>query len=160
MLSGTAERDGTELALSQTYTFAGTQSKILTWHGCELEIEGACDSEAVVPGGVKPGKGSSSSGGGGGGGLSPMIAYMNLHMLLASQRAAAASMPRGNPAATGPRLLVCGPPHTGRTSLVRTLTAWATKMASASPAPGQPLHHQPCVVNVDPRGGCSRCQAR
>ncbi|CAK7205399.1 Cleavage polyadenylation factor subunit clp1 [Sporothrix eucalyptigena] len=145
VLSGTAERDGTELAANQTYSFAGTQSKILTWHGCEIEVDGACDSEEVVAGGVKASEGTTA-------GVSPMISYMNLHMLLASQRATAASMPRGNPAATGPRLLVCGPPHSGRTSLVRTLTAWATKMVSVA-TPSQLQHQQPCVVNVDPREG-------
>ncbi|CAK7211345.1 Cleavage polyadenylation factor subunit clp1 [Sporothrix bragantina] len=156
VLSGTAERDGTELATNQTYNFAGTQSKILTWHGCEIEADGACDSEEVVVGGVKQTNGGNS------GNLSPMISYMNLHLLLASQRASAAAMPRGNPAATGPRLLVCGPPHSGRTSLVRTLTAWATKMAGFTPSQPQQLssqqavpsqHQQPCVVNVDPREG-------
>ncbi|CAK7222558.1 Cleavage polyadenylation factor subunit clp1 [Sporothrix curviconia] len=160
VLSGTAERDGTELAMSQTYSFAGTQSKILTWHGCEIEVDGACDSEEVIVGGVKQAEGSTS---GGASALSPMISYINLHLLLASQRASAASMQRGSPAATGPRLLVCGPPHSGRTSLVRMLTAWATKMASFT-APAQPpqsmlqqapmpQHQQPCVVNVDPREG-------
>ncbi|CAK7270528.1 Cleavage polyadenylation factor subunit clp1 [Sporothrix epigloea] len=154
LLSGTAERDGTELAISQTYSYTGTQSKILTWHGCELEIDGACDSEEVVVGGVKHGQQGAN-----GAKLSPMISYMNLHLLLASKRASAASVPRGSPGSTGPRLLVCGPPHSGRTSLVRTLTAWATKMASYTPPSAQqasrqppPLQHQqPCVVNVDSR---------
>ncbi|ERT03215.1 hypothetical protein HMPREF1624_01521 [Sporothrix schenckii ATCC 58251] len=164
VLSGTAERDGTELATSQTYTFAGTQSKILTWPGCELEVEGACDHDEVVPGGVK-----SDARSGANAAQSPMISYMNLHLLLASQRAAAASVPRGSPGSAGPRLLVCGPPHSGRTSLVRMLTAWATKMASFAappppppqpyqqpqqpPPPPPPQYQQPCVVNVDPREG-------
>ncbi|CAK7562788.1 MAG: Cleavage polyadenylation factor subunit clp1 [Sporothrix epigloea] len=154
LLSGTAERDGTELASSQTYSFIGTQSKILTWHGCEIEIDGSCDSEELVVGGVKHGQGSTN-----GAQLSPMISYMNLHLLLASKRASAACVPRGSPGSTGPRLLVCGPPSSGRTSLVRTLAAWATKMSSYAPLPKQEAsrqpppaqYQQPCVINVDPR---------
>ncbi len=161
LLSGTAERDGTELAVNQPYNFAGTMSKILTWRGCEIEVDGICDTEEVVPGGVKSGSTNGTAPSAAAASLSPMISYMNLHMLLASQRATAAVMPRGSPSATGPRLLVCGPPHTGRTSLVRTLAAWATKMAgfagAASATPQQQqqqrMHQQPCVVNADPREG-------
>ena len=85
---------------------------------------------------------------------SAQIAYMNLHMLLASQRARAATFSQAPQAAqaTGPRLLVCGPPHTGRTTLVRSLAAWATKMTS-TPSPSAAPPQQPCVVNVDPREG-------
>ncbi|EPE06748.1 pre-mrna cleavage complex ii protein clp1 [Ophiostoma piceae UAMH 11346] len=137
LLNGTAERDGTELAANQPYSFAGVQSKILTWHGCEIEVEGNVESSEVVAGGSKvPGV------------PSPQISYMNLHMLLASQRARAATLPQS----TGPRLLVCGPPHAGRTTLVRSLTAWATKMTS-TPSPNSAPPQQPCVINVDPREG-------
>ncbi len=122
LLSGTAERDGTELALKRAYSLANMKSKLLTWHGCEIEVEGVCD-EYVAEQGEE----------------TPMVSYMNLHMLLASQRAAAAA---GNGIAMGPRVLIAGPPNCGRSSLVRMLAAWATKM-------GQ----QPCVVNVDPSEG-------
>lgn len=153
LLNGTAERDGTELAANQPYTFTGTQSKILTWQGCELEveIEGSADSchfEVVAGGSKVPGV------------PSPQIAYMNLHMLLASQRARAAALLQSpqtaqSPQASGPRLLVCGPPHSGRTTLIRSLTAWATKMTTtaSSPASAPPPPQQPCVINVDPREG-------
>ncbi|KAL1835152.1 hypothetical protein VTK73DRAFT_6146 [Phialemonium thermophilum] len=38
LVSGTAERDGTELALHVSYTIPGAKSKILTWTGCTLEV--------------------------------------------------------------------------------------------------------------------------
>ena len=37
LLSGSAERDGTELAARQPYAFANTKSKLLTWRGAEVE---------------------------------------------------------------------------------------------------------------------------
>ncbi|OAA66770.1 mRNA cleavage factor complex 2 protein [Niveomyces insectorum RCEF 264] len=164
LLAGTAERDGTELAANQPYRFAGTLSKILTWHGCELEVDGACDREEVCPGGTKPAWSGEAAAA-----LSPMVSYLNLHLLLASQRAAAAAtaLPaaatagstaaaansRGAPGSTGPRLLVCGPPHAGRTSLVRMLAAWATKAGGGGADAGGNPPYQPCVVNVDPAEG-------
>lgn len=160
LLSGTAERDGTELAANQPYSFARTQSKLLTWHGCELELDGTCDRETVAP----PGSNGQSSGAT----PPPVVSYLNLHLLLAAERAAvppsplpgsSSARPAGGPA--GPRVLVCGGSHTGRTSLVRTLAAWATKMggavgSSSSSAQGhqqQQQQQQPCVVSVDPRDG-------
>ena len=67
-----------------------------------------------------------------------MVAYLNLHMLLASQRADAAAH-GGRP---GPRVLVCGAANSGRTSLVRALAAWAAKTGA-----------QCAVVNGEPREG-------
>jgi polyribonucleotide 5'-hydroxyl-kinase len=45
VLSGTAEKDGTELAQQQAYRFSGIKSKILTLQGCEIEVEGAPDDD-------------------------------------------------------------------------------------------------------------------
>jgi len=123
-LSGTCERDGTELALNQPYSFSGVKSKLLTWHGCEIEVEGPCDEYiAEQTPEDEP----------------AVVSYLNLHLLLAAQRRAAE---RGANHFQGPRVMVTGTAHSGRSSLVRTLAAWATKM-------GQ----QTCVVNADPREG-------
>jgi polyribonucleotide 5'-hydroxyl-kinase len=66
-----------------------------------------------------------------------MVSYLNLHLLLASQRAAAAVHGR-----MGPRVMVCGTANAGRTSLVRMLASWAVKMGK-----------QCAVVNADPSEG-------
>ncbi|KAL0768995.1 hypothetical protein CaCOL14_008303 [Colletotrichum acutatum] len=42
----------------------------------------------------------------------------------------------------GPRIAVCGPPTTGKTSLTRTLTSYAARVGA-----------QPLVVNTDPKEG-------
>jgi len=135
LVSGSAERDGTALALNKTYTFVSTKSKLLTWHGCTLEVEGTCvDRVAEYP---HPE-------------ASPMVSYLNLHMALKDLRRAAANATGGRGGAyqhqhqqqLGPRVVVCGPRNSGKTSLARTLTAWAARMG-----------HQPLVANVDPEEG-------
>ncbi len=121
--TGTAERDGTELALNQTYTFTGTKSKLITWSGCTLEISGSCEeyvAEVTAPE------------------ETPMISYFNLHFALQQRRGT-----------KGPRVLICGPPSSGKTSLAKMLVGYATKMG------GQPL-----LVSLDPGRGCSRCRER
>ncbi|VUC21174.1 unnamed protein product, partial [Clonostachys rosea] len=37
IVSGTAEKDGIELAPRNPYTFKAVRSRILTWQGCEIE---------------------------------------------------------------------------------------------------------------------------
>ncbi|KAK0721706.1 Pre-mRNA cleavage complex II protein Clp1-domain-containing protein [Lasiosphaeria miniovina] len=125
LISGTAERDGTELALNKTYTFVRTKSKILTWSGCTLEISGE-SQDYVTDFPVAED--------------SPMVSYLNLHFELQAQRKAAANATRRN--RPGPRVMVCGPQNSGKTSLVRMLAALSTKMG------GQPL-----VANLDPGEG-------
>jgi polyribonucleotide 5'-hydroxyl-kinase len=124
LLSGSAERDGTELAINHGYHFSGAKSKLLTWHGCTLEVDGECDdyvAEHATPE------------------ETPMVSYLNLHFALQAQRAAAAG---GRGARQGPRVLVCGPAGSGKTSLARTLAALATRAG-----------HQPLLASVDPREG-------
>ncbi|KXH36822.1 pre-mRNA cleavage complex II protein Clp1 [Colletotrichum salicis] len=123
LLSGTAEKDGTELALQHTYTFAGTKSKILTLQGCELEVEGVLADEFVAEY-SKPQD-------------SPANSVLNLHFQLTAMRQRAAAERR-----EGPRIAVCGPPTTGKTSLTRTLTSYAARVGA-----------QPLVVNTDPKEG-------
>lgn len=68
-----------------------------------------------------------------------MISYQNLHLLLQGLRSEAGP---GKKYTTGPRIMIAGPHSVGKTTLARTLTAYAVKNG------GQPL-----VVNTDPREG-------
>ncbi|KAI2607472.1 Clp1-domain-containing protein [Hypoxylon fragiforme] len=124
LTSGTAEKDGTELAPNTLYTFTATKSKINTWHGCTLEITsptGIYDAYISEPTADE----------------TPMVSYLNLHFKLEAFRATAQKLDQ-----MGPRVLVVGPPDSGKTSLVRMLTGWATRMG-----------RQPLVVNTDCREG-------
>ncbi|KAI0847521.1 Clp1-domain-containing protein [Daldinia vernicosa] len=124
LISGTAEKDGTELAPNTTYTFTAMKSKINTWHGCTLEISsptGNYDAYTSEPTAEE----------------TPMVSYLNLHFKLEALRTAADKTRQ-----MGPRILVMGPPNSGKTSLVKMLTGWATRMG-----------RQPLVVNTDCREG-------
>jgi polyribonucleotide 5'-hydroxyl-kinase len=66
-----------------------------------------------------------------------MVSYLNLHFKLESLRATAQRTSQ-----MGPRVLVVGPPNAGKSSLVRTLASWATRMG-----------RQPLVTNTDSREG-------
>lgn len=121
LTSGTAEKDGIELALRNPYHFSATNSKILSWQGCELAIEGECASEAIT----QPPNPA----------VNPATSYLNLHMALSDMRAAAEQS-----RIEGPRVLIAGPAGAGKTTLVRTLAAYATRQGD-----------QPLVVNTDPR---------
>jgi polyribonucleotide 5'-hydroxyl-kinase len=118
LLSGTAEIFGTELALNQIYTFTGTKAAIYTWNGCRLEVSGSCQVEYTAE-------------------KTPMISHSNAHFALENLRQSAIAEGR-----EGPRVLVVGPENAGKTSLVKLLTAYATRMG-----------RQPIVVNLDSREG-------
>ncbi|KAM0191918.1 hypothetical protein ACHAPI_008636 [Fusarium lateritium] len=123
LLAGTAEKDGVELGPKNAYTFAGIKSKILTWHGCELEIDGRCDAESVAEY-ANPTD-------------NPANTYMNLHGQLNDMRQAAARDGK-----EGPRVLIVGPADVGKSTVARTLTSYATRQG-----------YQPLVVNANPREG-------
>lgn len=131
LTSGTAERDGTELALNHSYTFARTKSKIITYTGCALEISG--EAEDYVAQYATPEE-------------SPALAHLNLHLALQAQRKEEArghhDRKGGGGGGGGPRVMICGPQNTGKTTLARTLVALATRMGE-----------QPLMANVDPREG-------
>ncbi|KAJ9151088.1 mRNA cleavage and polyadenylation factor CLP1 [Coniochaeta hoffmannii] len=123
LTSGTAERDGTELALGKPYVLAGAKSKISTLTGCTLEVSGPCDdyvAECEDPDDW------------------PAVSYLNLHFALQNQRWRAAS------GGVGPRVLIAGAPASGKSTLARTLLALATRQDG-----GQ----QPVGVGLDPRDG-------
>ncbi|KAK0641323.1 Pre-mRNA cleavage complex II protein Clp1-domain-containing protein [Cercophora newfieldiana] len=124
LLSGTADRDGTELALNRAYKFTDTKSKIYTLQGCTLEITGSCESHVAQYPTPE---------------ASPLLTYINMHFALQEERRRAESAGRG---VQGPRVLICGPANSGKTSLARKLVGWATRMGS-----------QPLVANLDPAEG-------
>ncbi|TGZ84796.1 Clp1-domain-containing protein [Ascodesmis nigricans] len=101
---GTAEIFGTELPLSQKFTFSGTKAAVYTWNGCTLEITGSPSvgyiSEEV-----------------------PMSEYINLHFALEKARGRAAELNGGQ----GPRVMIVGPEDAGKTSLVKTLAGYAVR---------------------------------
>lgn len=66
-----------------------------------------------------------------------MVTYANLHFALEKQRDEAASTGRD-----GPRVLVLGPDDAGKSSLVKLLTAYATRSG-----------RQPITINLDPNEG-------
>lgn len=121
--SGTAEKDGTELAPRNAYTFSGIKSKILTWHGCELEIEGQCATESVAEY-LGPAD-------------NPANAIVNLHGYLNEMREAAVRERR-----EGPRVLITGPARAGKSGVARTIASYATRQG-----------YQPLVVNMNPQEG-------
>lgn len=123
VLAGTAEKDGVELALRNAYTFSGVRSKILTWHGCELEIEGRCDNDSVAEY-LNPI-------------ANPATSHINLHARLSDMRVDATRQRR-----EGPRVLIAGPPNSGKTTLAKTLTSYATRQG-----------YQVITVNANPRDG-------
>lgn len=124
LLAGTAEKDGIELAQRAAHRFTGpVQSKLLTWQGCDLEVDGRTDAESVA-------RYASPTD-------NPAASHLNLHGRLSEMRAAAARERR-----EGPRVLIAGPRASGKTTLARTLASYATR-----------LGQQPIVVNADPGEG-------
>lgn len=125
-----AEIFGSELAPGASYAFAGTKAAIFSHDGCRLELSGARPEADYVAE------------------ESQTTLYANIHFALENVRAAvAADRSRLPPAAAadapgGPRVLVLGPDDSGKTSLVKTLAAYAVRAGRA-----------PCVVNLDPREG-------
>lgn len=113
-----------ELAPRSTYKFTGPlRSKLLTWHGCDLEVDGRAEHDSTATFRTPA--------------ENPATSHVNLHGRLTEMRAAA-----GRARREGPRVLVAGGRATGKTTLVRTLASYATRQ-------GQ----QPLVVNADPGEG-------
>ncbi|KAK4494873.1 hypothetical protein PRZ48_014229 [Zasmidium cellare] len=114
--SGSAELFGVELAPKQTYTFSGFKGAIFTWQGCQLEITGNAESEYA------------------GQETEYAVEWLNVHGMLKTLR--------DQSRADGPRVLVVGPDHVGKSSLVRSLAAWGVRSGDA-----------PTVLNLDSRKG-------
>lgn len=119
LASGQAEIFGVELAPKQAYTFTGFKGAIFTWQGCQLEISGSAESAYV------------------GQETDYAVEWLNVHSTLEDMRNSASSNQNG-----GPRVLVIGPDFVGKSSFVRSLTAWAVRAG-----------RDPTVLNLDPREG-------
>jgi len=105
-MTGTAEIFGTELVISNTYTFTGTKAAVYTWHGCTFEVSGdALQSEYTAE-------------------ETPMNEYINVHFALEALRERSKTNGR-----EGPRLLILGPEDAGKSSLAKLLTGYATRAA-------------------------------
>lgn len=94
------------------------KAAIYSWHGCRLEVTGECQFEYIAE-------------------ETPMTMYTNLHFALERLRDQALIAGK-----EGPRVLVLGPDNAGKTSLVKLLTAHATRSG-----------RQPVTVNLDPKEG-------
>ena len=123
LLTGSAEIFGTELVIGNTSTIPGpAKLAIYTWQGCNFEITAPED----FPGGYLADE-------------TPMHEYLNTHLALEGLRDSGGGAVGSH---IGPRVLVLGPADSGKTSLVKTLTAYAIRSAGS-----------PVVVNLDPREG-------
>ncbi|KAK3070515.1 Cleavage polyadenylation factor subunit clp1 [Teratosphaeriaceae sp. CCFEE 6253] len=116
VVRGHAELSGVELAANQTYDLCGSKGAIFSWHGCQLEITGDAESEYAAQE------------------TEYAVEWLSLHGMLETAR--------DERRHDGPRVLVVGPDHTGKSSLVQTLAARAVQAGRA-----------PTVVNLDSREG-------
>jgi polyribonucleotide 5'-hydroxyl-kinase len=107
---GSCELYGCELAVGKVYTIAngGVKVALFTWHGCVIDLE--------APAGVEISYISEET--------DANVAFVNTHAQLEALRDEASL----NPETGGPRVMVIGPPECGKTSLVKTLVAYATKV--------------------------------
>ncbi len=106
LLSGTAEMFGSEMPMGQEIVFDnGGAGCIFTWHGCEVEVYG------------KPGHVYVESD-------TTMHSAFGIHDVLEARRRRARESKSDN----GPRVLVAGPADTGKSTIVRQLLAYATRM--------------------------------
>lgn len=124
------------MALGPTYHFTAAKLSIYTWRGCQIEWEGELLAEYISD-------------------ESAMPMYANLHFALEKLRAQAAGTDTqyirketgatatpGQPEteAEGPKVLIIGPRFSGKTSLAKILTAYASKMGRS-----------PIAVSLDPK---------
>mmetsp|Transcript_23444 Transcript_23444/g.32872 ORF Transcript_23444/g.32872 Transcript_23444/m.32872 type:complete len:462 (+) Transcript_23444:222-1607(+) len=118
LVKGSCELWGAEMALNRDYLLlGGTKLALFTWHGCVVDVD--CDSLEISY--------TSDE-------TNANVAYVNTHAQLEALRdeALAAS-------GDGPRVLIVGPPESGKSSLARVLTAYAVK-----------LGRSPLWVDLDP----------
>ena len=95
LLAGSAEIFGAEMVLNRAYTFSGTQQAVFSWYGCTLEVAGQTGHSYVAT-------------------ETPMEQYLSVHGELDTRRHTAQAT-----GGDGPRVLICGPADTGKSSLAR-----------------------------------------
>ena len=126
LVHGSAELLGVELAPNTTYTLSpdtgGLKIAIFTWHGCVLDV---LSTDGSLEMSYKTDDTSSN------------VAAVNTNAQLEALRDEAATM---TPVVgEGPRVLIVGPPESGKSSLAKVLTAYAVK-----------LGRTPVFVDLDP----------
>ena len=126
LVHGSAELLGVELAPNTTYTLApdsgGLKIAIFTWHGCVLDV-------LSTDGSLEMSYTSDET--------SSNVAAVNTNAQLEALRDEAAMM---TPVVgEGPRVMIVGPPESGKSSLAKVLTAYAVK-----------LGRTPIFVDLDP----------
>ena len=117
--SGSAELFGVELAMDREYTFRDRKLAIFTWYGCTLEVRGAPEVAYTSD-------------------ETPMDSYLNIHSQLQRRRELAKVKN-----AAGPRVLVCGPVDSGKSTLTQILVNYALR-----------LGEKPTLVELDAGHGC------
>ncbi|EEY67582.1 pre-mRNA cleavage complex II protein Clp1, putative [Phytophthora infestans T30-4] len=117
--SGSAELFGVELAIDREYVFRDRKLAIFTWYGCTLEVRGALEEAYTSE-------------------ETPMDSYLNIHAQLQRRRELAKAKH-----AAGPRVLVCGPVDSGKSTLTQILVNYALR-----------LGEKPTLVELDVGQGC------
>jgi polyribonucleotide 5'-hydroxyl-kinase len=119
MTKGKAEIFGNEIAIESVYEFyGGTKASVFTWHGCELEVRGNLKVAYVAS-------------------ETPMVSYLNLHLNLDELRRNAKTDGK-----QGPRVMIIGPPDSGKTTLAKIMLGYGLKRA-----------WNPIFVDLDPNDG-------
>lgn len=127
---GSCELYGCELALGKTYTIAhgGIKAALFTWHGCVIDL-GAADDQS---GGVEFFSYTSDE-------TDANVAFVNTHAQLEALRDDAAARKDPTHTGQGPRVMIVGPPECGKSTLTKTLVAYACKVGRT-----------PLMVDLDP----------
>eukprot|EP00048_Salpingoeca_helianthica_P020993 m.9773 g.9773 ORF g.9773 m.9773 type:complete len:419 (-) comp5472_c0_seq1:22-1278(-) len=103
--SGKAEIFGTEISVDQTVKCAGRKCAVFTWHGCVIHVVGPVELVYVWK-------------------ETPMPLYLNLHVTLENARREADK----NEHASGPTVMIMGPPNSGKSTLSHVLLNYAAKL--------------------------------
>lgn len=107
---GSCELWGCELALGKTYSIAngGIQLAIFTWHGCVVDVHANVDISYTSDE------------------TDPNVSFVNTHAQLEALRDEAFQQSQSG--RQGPRVMIVGPPESGKSSLCKTLIAYAVKV--------------------------------
>jgi len=148
LLEGVAEVFGIEMKLLMPYTFFHTSFAIFSWYGAKIKVtdlKGGASSSSSSGGSSGSSSNSSSSSTSASGGGAPsrkvgapsrkvyvyeskdshmMSDYVQLHGKVEEARVAALTAD-----IAGPRVIVVGPPNSGKSSLVRLLCSYAVRMS-------------------------------
>jgi polyribonucleotide 5'-hydroxyl-kinase len=118
---GSCELWGCELAVGKTYEIAngGLQIALFSWHGCVVDIDGVVEISYTSDE------------------TDANIAFVNTHAQLEALRDD--GLQNSNQSRQGPRVMIVGPPESGKSSLCKTLVAYACK-----------LGRTPLWVDLDP----------